>query len=406
MADQEEVKLYGFWSSPFSRRIELALKLKGVPYVYIEEDLTNKSPSLLKYNPVHKKIPVLVHNDKPVAESLVILEYIDETWKNNPILPLDPHERATARFWASFIDNKILATVMKIALCKEEEKEAVSLEVCEQLKMLEQQLNGKDFFGGDKIGFVDIVGNIVAFWFQITQEVFGGDFFTPEKFPGLFEWIGKLQEIDLVNECTPPREKNLAYVPYEYIEEDLFNKSPSLLKYNPVHKKIPVLVHNEKPVAESQVILEYIDETWKNNPILPQDSYERAMARFWARFIDEKFLTKAWEAYTCEEKEREVVMEQVCELMKILEKELDGKDFFGGDSIGFVDIVGNVVVLWFQLTPEVVGVEGWNPKRFPGLLKWVGKLQEFDVVNESMPPIEKYVAYIRASIEAFKSAPK
>ncbi|KAK4857175.1 hypothetical protein QYF36_025328 [Acer negundo] len=198
----------------------------------------------------------------------------------------------------------------------------------------------------------------------------------------------------------------LKRIPYEYIEEDLLNKSPSLLKYNPVHKKIPVLVHNEKPVAESQVILEYIDETWKNNPILPQDFYERAMARFWARFIDEKFLTKAWEAYTCEGKEREVVMEQVCELMKILEKELDGKDFFGGDSIGFVDIVGNVVVLWFQLTPEVVGVEGWNPKRFPGLLKWVGKLQEIDVVNESMPPIEKYVAYIRASIESFKSAPK
>ena len=86
------------------------------------------------------------------------------------------------------------------------------LEVCEQLKMLEQQLNGKDFFGGDKIGFVDIVGNVVAFWFQINQEILGGDFFTPEKFPGLFEWIGKLQEIDLVNECKPPWEKLLAYV--------------------------------------------------------------------------------------------------------------------------------------------------------------------------------------------------
>ncbi|KAI9195484.1 hypothetical protein LWI28_015350 [Acer negundo] len=177
MANQEkQVKLYGTWASPLSQRIEIALKLKGVPFDYNEEDLNNKSPSLLKYNPVHKKISVLVHNDKSVAESLVIFEYIDETWKNNnPILPRDPHERATARFWASFIDNK-------------------------------------DFFGGDKIGFVDIVGKIVAFWLQITQEVLGGDFFIPEKFPALFEWIGKLQEIDLVNECRPPREKHLAYV--------------------------------------------------------------------------------------------------------------------------------------------------------------------------------------------------
>ena len=103
----EGVKVFRTWSSPFAFRVVWALQMKGVPFENIYEDLSEKSSLLLHYNPIHKKVPVLVHNGKPLAESLVILEYIEETWKQTPLLPEDPYKRATARFWARFGDDQV-----------------------------------------------------------------------------------------------------------------------------------------------------------------------------------------------------------------------------------------------------------------------------------------------------------
>jgi glutathione S-transferase len=103
-----EVVLLDFWASGFGMRVRIALAEKGIKYEYKEEDLRNKSELLLKMNPVHKKIPVLIHNGKPVCESLIIVQYIDEVWKDRcQLLPSDPYQRAQARFWADFVDKKV-----------------------------------------------------------------------------------------------------------------------------------------------------------------------------------------------------------------------------------------------------------------------------------------------------------
>ncbi|KAL1192670.1 Glutathione S-transferase U7 [Cardamine amara subsp. amara] len=208
----EEVKLLGMWASPFSRRIEIALTIKGVPYEFSEQDITNKSALLLQLNPVHKMIPVLVHHGKPISESLVILEYIDDTWQNNPILPQDPYEKAMARFWAKFIDEQICVAAMKVVGKTGEEKDAAVEATRDLLKFLEKELVGKDFFGGKNLGFVDIVATLIAFWVMRTEEIVGVKVVPVEIFPEIHRWVKNLLANDVIKKCIPPEDEHLRYI--------------------------------------------------------------------------------------------------------------------------------------------------------------------------------------------------
>ncbi|KAL7204100.1 hypothetical protein ACSBR2_017213 [Camellia fascicularis] len=204
----EELKVFRTWSSPFALRIIWALKLKGIEeYETIFEDITNKSPLLLQYNPVHKKVPVLVHNGKPISESLVILEYIDETWKHNPLLPEDPYERATARFWAKFGDEKLLKSVFNFLITQGKEQEEAIPQVMENLKYIEEQLKGNKFFGRETIGYTDIAFGWIANLLSVFEEVTGIKLLDEEKFPLLSAWMQNFSDVPVIKENWPPRDK-------------------------------------------------------------------------------------------------------------------------------------------------------------------------------------------------------
>ncbi|XP_059648487.1 probable glutathione S-transferase [Cornus florida] len=212
MEGEEEVKLLGAWYSPFVQRVKWGLKMKGVQYQDIEQDLTNKSPLLLNSNPIHKRVPVLLHSThKPISESLVIVEYIDETWEHNPLLPKDPYQRAMARFWAKFAEEKFTEVVRKTVFLDGEKQEKEVMQAIDALEIIEGELKGKKFFGGDTVGYVDIVMGWIAVWLGVVEEVAGIKVFDPLKFPCLDTWMGCFLELPFIKEDLPPRDNLVAY---------------------------------------------------------------------------------------------------------------------------------------------------------------------------------------------------
>ncbi|XP_027354023.1 probable glutathione S-transferase parC [Abrus precatorius] len=168
----EEVILLDFHYSMFGMRVRIALAEKGIKYEYKEENLRNKSPLLLQNNPIHKKIPVLIHNGQPICESLNIVHYIDEFWNDtNPLLPFDPYQRAQARFWADFIDKKVHEGGRKIWASKVDQHEIGKKELKESLKQLEEVLGDEPYFGGDTFGFLDVALIPFYHWFYTYETV-------------------------------------------------------------------------------------------------------------------------------------------------------------------------------------------------------------------------------------------
>ncbi|KAJ6820118.1 glutathione S-transferase U17-like isoform X2 [Iris pallida] len=211
-----DVKLVGLWASPFVIRARLALEISGVGYEFLEETYGKKSELLLKSNPVYKKMPVLIHGGKTICESMIIVQYIDEVWTNSTkqsILPLDPYERALARFWAVFIDDKWTPSLFGIVRARTEEAKREAVEgATAALQILEEgytkHYDGKAFFGGgESVGYVDIALGSSLRWIAVVEEVCNVKLLDEAKTPRLLKWADRFWADDAVKAVIPETDK-------------------------------------------------------------------------------------------------------------------------------------------------------------------------------------------------------
>lgn len=94
------LKLCGFAASNYYNKVKLALLEKGVPF---EEELawigeTDKTASPLG------KVPYLKTDAGPLSESTVILEYVEEAFPQNPLMPADAFAAAKVRELVRYLE--------------------------------------------------------------------------------------------------------------------------------------------------------------------------------------------------------------------------------------------------------------------------------------------------------------
>ena len=93
------MKLHQYFRSSASYRVRIALNLKNLPFESVPVDLLRGEQLSDHYVRTHpaRLVPVLEHEGDTIAQSLAIVEYLDERFPDPPLLPRDPADRAWVR---------------------------------------------------------------------------------------------------------------------------------------------------------------------------------------------------------------------------------------------------------------------------------------------------------------------
>jgi ganglioside-induced differentiation-associated protein 1 len=110
--------LYDFGNSVCCQKVRITMRAKGLNWEPIKVDLFKTEQYDPKYLTLNPKgvVPTLVHDGKPVIESTLICEYIDETFPQPPqLIPAEPWLQSRMRLWSKMVDEGLHDGVTEIS---------------------------------------------------------------------------------------------------------------------------------------------------------------------------------------------------------------------------------------------------------------------------------------------------
>lgn len=89
-------------------------------------------------------------------------------------------------------------------------------------------------------------------------------------------------------------------------------------------------------------------------------------------------------------------------MLRALEEHgLGDKKFFGGDTIGMVDIAFGGVAHWMQVIEELVGVKLVEPCEFPRLHAWIKNFKQVPIIKENLPDYSEMLLHFQKIRDGF-----
>src|SRR5262245_16585018 len=177
------MKLYSGPLSLFSRKVEIALREKGIAFDRVMVPFTQergyqpKHPDVLAANP-KGQVPVLVDGDFALFDSTLIFEYLEESHPQPPLWPKDPADRAEARMMELRTDEVVFPHARVFfyrtdpphpdpAQRQANEEAGMRAEAAlrDHFAALDQMLARRDFLC-DRLSYADIAMFMTILWTQ------------------------------------------------------------------------------------------------------------------------------------------------------------------------------------------------------------------------------------------------
>lgn len=168
------MKLIGTVTSPYTRKVRIALAEKRMECEFITDSPNTPDSVIARYNPLGK-IPVLVLDDEnTIFDSRVIVEHLDNASPGNRLIPEEKRPRILVRRWEALADG---CTDAAVALVNEKKKPAAQHsaewiarqqgKVDRSLQAMADDLAAKSWCAGDFFSLADIAVGSCLGWLEL-----------------------------------------------------------------------------------------------------------------------------------------------------------------------------------------------------------------------------------------------